>query len=235
MAVKLPLMLLWAARENLRRPGPNLLLAVSLAGLTLCLSLVLLVTASLERTSAELIDQAPDLVVRRLGTSGWQPMPAAVALEAVQGLPGINSVRPRVWGLVQNGNRSITAVAADEANLAGAGLAIPRQGHAIAGGWWRPHLAKGPLVLAGFHTMTFAVDSILPPEVDMAAFDTVLLNPADARRLLGLSPGWASDLALYVFHPGEADAGAAAAWSSCYGYPPSRPWGSWSWPWSSAR
>ena len=206
MAIKLPPMLLWAARENLRRPGPNLLLAVSLAGLTLCLSLVLLITGSLERTSAALIDQAPDLVVRRLDSSGWQPMPIAAALEAVKGLPGINRARPRVWGLVQNGNRSITAVAADEAHLASAGLAVPRQGHAIAGGWWRQRPGSEPLVLAGFQTMTFAVDSVLPPAVDMAAFDTVLLNPVDARRLLGLSAGWASDLALYVFHPGEADA-----------------------------
>ena len=206
MAIKLPLMLIWAARENLRRPWSNLLLAVSLAVLTLCLSLVLLITGSLERTSADLIDQAPDLVVRRLNSCGWQPMPVGAALEAVKGLPGINSVRPRVWGLVQNGNRSITAVAADEAHLAGAGLAVPRQGHAIAGGWWRQRPGSEPLVLAGSQTMTFVVDSVLPPAVDMASFDTVLLNPVDARRLLGLSVGWASDLALYVFHPGEADA-----------------------------
>ncbi len=209
MAVRVPLLLIWAARENLRRPGSNLLLAVCLTGLTLCLSLVLLLSASLERTSAQLLEQAPDLVVRRLGPGGWQPLPGDEALKAVQDLPGVNRARLRVWGLVQTGARSVTAVAAvaaDEVDLAAAGLTHPKPGHAIAGGWWRSRGKAKSMELSGRGTMTFEVDAVLPPSTDMAAFDTVVLNPVDARRLLGLSPGWASDLALYVFHPGEADA-----------------------------
>ena len=206
MVVRMPLMLVWAARENLRRPGPNLLLVVCLAGLTLCLSLVLLLSASLERTSAQLLERAPDLVVRRLGPGGWQPMPAKAALQAVQDLPGVNRARPRVWGLVQSGAQSVTAVAADDADLAAAGLILPQPGHAIAGGWWRPRAQGDALVLTGLDTVTLDVDAVLPPSTDMAAFDTVFLNPVDARRLLGLSADRASDLALYVFHPGEADA-----------------------------
>ena len=206
MAARIPLMLLWAARENLRHPGPNLLLALCLAGLTLCLSLVLLLTASLERTSTQLLEQAPDLVVRRLGPGGWQPLPGDDALKAVQDLPGVNRARLRVWGLVQSGARSVTAVAAEEADLAAAGLTLPRPGHAIAGGWWQPRGKTASMVLNGLDTMTFEVDAVLPPATDLAAFDTVILNPADARRLLGLASGWASDLALYTFHPGEADA-----------------------------
>ena len=209
MAVRVPLLLIWAARENLRRPGSNLLLAVCLTGLTLCLSLVLLLSASLERTSARLLEQAPDLVVRRLGPGGWQPLPGDEALEAVQDLPGVNRARLRVWGLVQTGARSVTAVAAvaaDEVDLAAAGLTHPKPGHAIAGGWWRSHGKAKAMELTGRGTMTFEVDAVLPPSTDMAAFDTVILNLADARRLLGLSADGASDLALYVFHPEEADA-----------------------------
>ncbi len=206
MAARIPLMLLWAARENLRRPGPNLLLGVCLTGLTLCLALVLLLTASLERTSTLLVANAPDLVVRRLGPGGWQPLPGDDALEAVQDLPGINRARLRIWGLVQSGAHSVTAVAADEAALAAAGMARPRPGHAIAGGWWRPRGKADAMMLTGRGTMTLIVDAVLPPSTDMAAFDTVVLNPVDTRRLLGLHPGEASDLALYVFHPGEADA-----------------------------
>ncbi|MDJ0991105.1 MAG: hypothetical protein QNI85_13895 [Desulfobacterales bacterium] len=206
MAARIPLMMVWAARENLRRPGPNLLLAVCLTGLTLCLALVLLLTASLERTSTLLLAKAPDLVVRRLGPGGWQPLPGDDALEAVQDLPGVTRARLRVWGLVQSGTRSVTAVAADEADLTADGMARPRPGHAIAGGWWRPRGKAASMVLTGLDTMNFEVDAVLPPSTDMAAFDTVVLNAVDARRLLGLSPGGASDLALYVFHPGEADA-----------------------------
>ncbi|MDJ0721788.1 MAG: hypothetical protein QNJ04_09165 [Desulfobacterales bacterium] len=206
MTGRVPIMLIWAARENLRRPGSNLLLAVCLTGLTLCLSLVLLLSASLERTSARLLDLAPDLVVRRLGPGGWQPMPTDVALQAVHDLPGVNRARARVWGLVQSGAQSVTAVVADEADLAAAGSTPPRPGHAIAGGWWRPRTQADPMVLAGLDTVTLKVDAVLPPSTDMAAFDTVILNLADARRLLGLSADGASDLALYVFHPEEAEA-----------------------------
>jgi hypothetical protein len=200
----------WAARENLRRPGINLLLAVCLAGLTLALALVLLVSAALEETATRLLDQAPDLVVRRLGPNGWQPLPVAPALQAVETLPGINRSHPRVWGLVQSGDHSVTVLAPDPDSpperLASIGIDAPARGHAIAGGWWRSHGRKTPMVLNGRQTMTFTVDALLGPDVDLAAYDTVLLHPADARALLGLADGWASDLALYVFHPGEAGA-----------------------------
>lgn len=203
-------MLIWAARENLRQPGWNVLAAGCLAGLTLALAAVLLVTAALERTTVQLLNQGPDLVVRRLDTTGWQPLPVAEAMAAVAGLPGINQVRPRVWGLVQSGDTSVTVVGADpdmiRPNLPPNGMALPARGHALVGGWWRQHGGEGPLTLIGHREMHFSVDTVLPPEVDLAAYDTVLLNPMDARELLGIAEGWASDLALHVFHPGEAEA-----------------------------
>ena len=63
-------MLVWAARENLRQPGWHVLTAGCLAGLTLVLATVLLVSTALERTALQLLYQGPDLVVRRLDTTG---------------------------------------------------------------------------------------------------------------------------------------------------------------------
>jgi hypothetical protein len=210
MIAKTLRLLIWAARENLRQPGSNFLLAICLAGLTLALALVLLVSATLERTSTHMLARAPDLVVRRLGPDGWQPLPVAPALKAVENLPGINRAHPRVWGLVQSGDLSVTALALDPDlppdRLPPAEIAAPARGHAITGQWWRPHGRGTPLVLNGHRTMAFEVDAVLAPDVDLAAYDTVLLHPADARTLLGLADGWASDLALDVFHPGEAAA-----------------------------
>lgn len=203
-------MLVWAARENLRQPGWNVLTAGCLAGLTLALAAVLLVTAALERTTVQLLYQGPDLVVRRLDTTGWQPLPVGEAMAAVGDLPGINQVRPRVWGLVQSDDTSVTVVGADSAmrrpGLPPNGMELPARGHALVGGWWRQHGGEASLTLNGHRKMHFKIDSVLPPEVDLAAYDTVLLNVADARELLGIAEGWASDLALDVFHPGEAEA-----------------------------
>ncbi len=203
-------MLIWAARENLRQPGRHVLTAGCLAGLTLVLATVLLIAAALERTTIQLLNQGPDLVVRRLDPAGWQPLPVAEATAAIGGLPGVNQVRPRVWGLVRSGDMSVTVVGADPTAMhriaAPNGLALPARGHALVGGWWRQRGGKGPLTLTGKREMHFKVDKLLPPEVDLAAYDTVLLNPMDARALLGIAEGWASDLALHVFHPGEAEA-----------------------------
>ena len=203
-------MLVWAARENLRQPGWHVLTAGCLAGLSLALAAVLLVSTALERTALQLLYQGPDLVVRRLDTTGWQPLPVAEAVAAVGGLPGINQVRPRVWGLAQGGGTSVTVVGADPTilrqGLPPNGMELPARGHALVGGWWRHHGGEVPLTLNGHRKMQFKVDAVLPPDVDFAAYDMVLLNSEDARELLGIDEGWASDLALDVFHPGEAEA-----------------------------
>lgn len=210
MAAKPTLMFIWAAREILRQPGTHLLLAACLGALATALALVLLVTERLERTSVELLKRGPDLVVRRLDATGWRPLPVADALKAVEGLPGIIRVRPRVWGLVRSGALSITAVGADAVMnpefRAQTGITAPDRGQAVVGGWWRPLDRTASLVLSGQQEMEFSVNALWPPNVDLAAYDTVLLSPEDARILLGLPEGSASDLALYVFHSGEAEA-----------------------------
>ena len=210
MAADPKAILVWAARENLRQPGINLLLAVCLGGLTAIVALGLLISDSLERTSLALLNEGPDLVVRRRSTTGWQPLPAAGALKAVENLPGIIRAHPPVWGLVQSGPLSITAVAAGSATgsqrNSTPGITVPDRGRAIVGGWTRTQNLATPLTLSGHREMAFEVDAVLPVEADFAAFDTVILNPADAHALLGIPKGWASDLALYVFHPAEAEA-----------------------------
>jgi ABC-type lipoprotein release transport system permease subunit len=65
---------------------------------------------------------------------------------------------------------------------------------------------NGPLVLEGIRKMEFKVSGRLPPASGMIAHDIVILNEEDARLLLGLPEGHASDLALDVFHEEEEDA-----------------------------
>jgi ABC-type lipoprotein release transport system permease subunit len=54
--------------------------------------------------------------------------------------------------------------------------------------------------------MRFKVTQRFPRASDLMTHDIIMLHPDDARRLLGLQPGEASDLALAVFHPEEAEA-----------------------------
>jgi ABC-type lipoprotein release transport system permease subunit len=58
----------------------------------------------------------------------------------------------------------------------------------------------------GPRTLTCRVVGRLPPRAGSAVQDIVLVSAADARTLLDLAPGYASDLAADVFHPDEAQA-----------------------------
>jgi ABC-type lipoprotein release transport system permease subunit len=62
------------------------------------------------------------------------------------------------------------------------------------------------LTLHAVGAVTVDARGRFPAEADLATHDLVLLHPRDARTLLGLAPGAASDLALTVFHPEEAQA-----------------------------
>jgi hypothetical protein len=54
--------------------------------------------------------------------------------------------------------------------------------------------------------LTLSVVGQLPDNSSMATHDLVITHPQDARRLLGLLPHQASDLAIDVYHPEEAKA-----------------------------
>jgi ABC-type lipoprotein release transport system permease subunit len=65
---------------------------------------------------------------------------------------------------------------------------------------------EGSLLLEGARAMAFRVLGRLPPESGMIAHDIVILNKEDARQLLGLPEGHASDMAIDVFHEEEEGA-----------------------------
>jgi ABC-type lipoprotein release transport system permease subunit len=62
------------------------------------------------------------------------------------------------------------------------------------------------LKLVGRTSQTFAVADVLSDAASMVAHDLVLLHEDDARKVLGLAPGQASDLAIDVFHEQEEQA-----------------------------
>jgi ABC-type lipoprotein release transport system permease subunit len=66
--------------------------------------------------------------------------------------------------------------------------------------------AARQLTLSGQTTQTFQIAGVIHRKSAMASHDRVVLNPVDARRLLGLPDGYASDIAIDVFHAGEETA-----------------------------
>jgi len=203
------LMWIWAAKDILRHPLESALLGGALLVLVVVMAMPLLLTQALSGSAERILLQSPALVVRRLNPGGWAPLPAVQATAAARAVAGVTSARARIWGTVRAGDRTVTVIGGGEAledllSKEDAGL-LPNPGQAVAG--------PGILADGGDHLtlqspavrISLKVIGRLPPAVGLAAHDVIWLHDEDARRLLSIPEGFASDLAVDVFHDGEAD------------------------------
>jgi ABC-type lipoprotein release transport system permease subunit len=192
--------------------GGGLMFAVAL------LSAVLFLAAALRAEADRARDAIPDIVVQRLVAG----RPATIGLaEAAKltDIPSVRAVRPRVWGYVfvpdLQGNVTVLGVAPDAPTLDGVRgvLAEGRDRKAgahemVAGAGLAKYLGlrlddslalpsatpSPPLTLVG----TFA------SSVEMFTSDVIVCDEADAREILALPPGRATDLAIDVTNPAES-------------------------------
>jgi hypothetical protein len=197
-------------------PAPALVSALALASLTLLVATSTLLTRAVADTGRTLVEAGPSLVVRRVDGSGWAPVPVADAAR-VAAVTGVIEVRPRIQGVATSASGPVTVIGVDEAAraryLAPRSLPAPGRGEVVVG----PGVEPAPSLEIGGRG--FAVVGRLDPASSMAAHDAALLSPADARAVLSIPRGHASDLAVEVFHPGEAaavarDVARALPWPS---------------------
>ena len=198
-------LVVWAAGDLVRTPAQSLLLFFAVATLTGLVAVVLLLDRSLSLTCDRLMAQTPAVVVRRITAGGWAPLPVGEALARVSAIPGVVRPRARLWGVVSAETGPVTVVAYPEQDRHDPAAPPPGPGQALAGPGITAVL-PGSITLKGSETLTFTLTGRLPAALAMAAHDLVLVHPADARRLLGLSADQASDLALDVYHEEEVPA-----------------------------
>ena len=203
-------LVLWAVRDLLRHPREYLCLSVAVATLVAAMGTALGLATALTATSTAILQSAPAIVVRRVTAGGWAPLPVEPAVQNALGVAGVTAARPRLWGVVNGpeGPLTVLALAPDESHQGFAAadpVRLPSRGQAVAGPGISP-AADGTLALSGHERVVVTVVHNLPFSSAMAAQDLVLLHPSDTRRLLGLPAGFASDLAIEVFHADEAQA-----------------------------
>jgi hypothetical protein len=193
----------------MRRPYETFLLAAAICLTVALVGANLLIPQALSATVTHLAQKTPAVVVRRIEPTGWGLLPEATAIQAAQTVIGVVEAQPRTWGLVSGPDGPLTVVGLDSrmrTELPGLqGIDPISVGQAIVGPGLRRYLARGRLTLAGSIPDDFEVMAALPATTSLFAHDLVLLTASDARRLLDIPEGFASDLAITVFHETEAD------------------------------
>jgi hypothetical protein len=196
-----------------------MLLFACLASLVFVIATALLFSQALETTWVRLLDQAPDLVIRRIDGGGWAPIPADDAVAIVKRIPGVIDPAPRLWGVVTGPKGPVTVVASVDVvpDRVLNGMKRPSAGQAVVGQGVASALSENRLNLGSRHPQTVTVIDVFPADTDLATHDLVWMTPDDVRHLLGLAPGQASDLAVHLFRREEeqaiqADLAAAFPW-----------------------
>jgi hypothetical protein len=199
----------WSVRDLFRYPLETILLFLSMVTLVTILATALLLSQALSSTARLLLKNSPSVVVRRVNPSGWSALPAKESIRLAISVPGVLQAGTRIWGTAIGPGGPLTVFGFDASHRIG-GLAksvpLPKRGEAVVGTGIATGDALEVLNLTGQNALTFKIIDTLEAKTSMVAHDMVLVHPDDARRLLGIAEGYASDLIVDVFHEMEAEA-----------------------------
>jgi hypothetical protein len=200
-------LLAWAIRDLVRRPLESGLLVTALLLTVSVTAAPLLFTHALSTTTGLMFRDAPSLVVRKLNALGWTPIPSDQSVQLAKSVPGVIAARPRVWGRVAGPEGPLTVIGVDRYGPPlPQSTALPGREEAVVGTDVKGDRAAPFLTLTGQSTATLKVVGRSDAMTGIAEPNIVLLHIDDARDLLGVPDGYASDLAIEVFNPAEESA-----------------------------
>lgn len=198
-----------------RRGGKSLALVLGLAFVLALFTSALLLTDALRVEYERYAEAMPDLTVQRL-VAGRPALIDADAARAIEDLPAVRSVEPRVWGyyffLALEANVTIVGAEAPEGSVDAAlerGRWPERDGEVAIG------LALADLLglrvgdelglPIGGEVRFSEVVGTFGSASALRSADLVVTTPSHARTLLGVPEGMATDLALDLTTMDEAD------------------------------
>jgi hypothetical protein len=194
----------WAIRDLMRRPLETGLLALAFLLTVSVTATPLWFTQAMSTATARIFSDAPSLIVRKFDALGWTPIPSEASVDIAESIPGVIAARPRIWGRVAGPEGAMTVIGGQKDRLPQS-TARPRPGEALLGTDVKWNNGS-PLTLVGQKTAIFSVIGRGALMTGMVEPNLVLLHIDDARELLGIPAGYATDLAIDVFNPAEEDA-----------------------------
>lgn len=215
MKVAWPLWL-WAARDLIRHPFEAILMALALISLIVVAGVPLLLSQAISVTAYRLLDNGPSMVVRRVVAGNWNPIPSEEAVHSAKSVTGVLSAEPRIWGVVTGPEKALTIMGIQKSDVKHPEIFLrsiekPGPGEAVIGSGVLDLPLSGEMgneliLINGRRKVYVKVKSMLSGRESMLVHDMVLLHEKDARHLLELEEGFASDLAINVFHDQEINA-----------------------------
>jgi ABC-type lipoprotein release transport system permease subunit len=197
-----------------RRAGRNASIVVGMALVVGLFASVLFLTDGIRREFALGIEGAPDLTVQVL-TGGRPGLVPAGTLSELASRRGVRSVEPRVWGYlyVPSLEANLTVVGVRPGARAGEGAELvdgrlPEAAHEMAIGAAlarRLGLRPGDQMAfpkpGGFHLLR--VVGVFRAASELRTADLLLTQEGDARTVLGVPEGMATDIAIHLGNPDE--------------------------------
>ncbi|MFO8083410.1 MAG: FtsX-like permease family protein [Desulfobacterales bacterium] len=191
-------------------------MALSLSSVIVVAAVPLLLSQGISTTAQRLLDNGPSMVVRRMMSGHWLPVPIEDAVRAAESVTGVLSAKPRIWGVVYGPEGAVTVMGFPCSGVESLKSFpdfknAPHRGEAFIGpgvisATLNQEISHELLLFNGDKKLSVRMAKMLSGEHSMIIHDIVLLHEEDALELLGLERGFASDLAIDVFHEQEVEA-----------------------------
>jgi ABC-type lipoprotein release transport system permease subunit len=185
----------------LRRKSKNLSLLVVYTLIVFVIASLIFFVQAMKREAAQLLKEAPDMVVQRMIAGRHDLIPAGYG-EKISAIRGVTSVSPRLWGYyydqVFGANYTLlvpeTKLVEPGSIMIGAGVARNQRVQASD---------MLTLKTSGNAALLLTVQGIYPSSSELVSSDLIVLSAEDFQAMFNLPPGQATDLAVTVANPRE--------------------------------
>jgi ABC-type lipoprotein release transport system permease subunit len=184
-----------------RRKGKNLALVLVYTLVVFSLASVMFFTQALKREAALILKGAPEIIVQKL-VAGRHDLIPLTYVQRLKSIRGVQGVEGRLWGYYFDPiSRATYTIMTTE------GMELKENEIAVGAGIsrLRQKFRGNSLLLRTYdgRPISFLIRGVLSPESELLSADLVLISAPGFRRLFGVPPEVATDLAVTVLNKKE--------------------------------
>ena len=191
----------FALSSLLRRKSKNLSLLVVYTLIVFVIASLIFFVQALKREAAQVLKEAPDMVVQRMIAGRHDLIPARYG-EQISDIRGVRSVSPRLWGYYydQAFGANYTLLVPEKQLLEPGSIMIG------AGVARNQRIQTGDMLTlktSSNAALLLTVQGIYPSSSELLSSDLIVLSAEDFQAMFNLPPGQSTDLAVTVANPRE--------------------------------